>query len=408
MDLATRQALRSFPPAMWVLTAGNFVNRFGGFVVPMLALHLTNLGYSAGQVSWVLGAYGAGRICSAFPVSGWIERYGHRNVIVAATMSTAAMMLVLSQLTSYPAILAATLALGFTADLFRPATSALIAEFAAPKDRVTAFALNRLAINAGFAFGPALGGWIAHHSFFWVFAGNAITEVIYGFIAWRGLPARIELHAHAGPKSENPWSEVLADRKLLWFLAAIFPTTFIYMQGNASLPLYTHSLGIDERGFGLLCSINGIMIVVGELTLTGFTRRFSPLPVLMLGYLLLGVGYACTGFAHAWWPLAFTVMLWTLGEMLSAPLQSSVLANMAPNHLRARYMAASSFLWSAATIVGPFLGVQLYNWSPRALWWYSAAVGVASAAMIVVALRKQPAAAAAGLPASAPAGTTAA
>ncbi|MFO1512401.1 MAG: hypothetical protein U1F83_05725 [Verrucomicrobiota bacterium] len=34
-------SLRTLPRAAWVLFAGSFINRFGGFVVPFLTLYLT-------------------------------------------------------------------------------------------------------------------------------------------------------------------------------------------------------------------------------------------------------------------------------------------------------------------------------------------------------------------------------
>ncbi len=378
---------------MWVLAAGNFVNRFGSFVVPLLALHLAHLGFSAERIGIVLGAYGLGRLGSSLLGGVWTDRHGHRFVIAVSMFSSAAGMLVLGLLTNYHAILAMVLFQGFASELFRPASSALIAELSPPEHRLTAFALNRLAINAGFALGPAVGGILAHLSFHWIFVGNAVADIIYGVLAWRGLPARLRPAAVAGSADEGSWSAVLADRRLLLFLASIFPMTFIFMQGSSSFALYTADLGFSPRDFGLLLGVNGILIVTCELTLTGLTRRFAPVNVLMLGYTLLGVGYALTGLAHHFATLAITVVVWTCGEMISAPTQSAVLANMAPNHLRGRYMAAASLMWSLASIVGPSLGSFLYGWSPTVLWWFAAVMGLASAAAVRWSLAAKPQAA---------------
>jgi len=391
MDRVTRQAIRSFPRGMWVVAAGNFVNRFGGFVVPMLALRITDLGYTKGEAGTVLGVYGAGKLASVIAAGTWTDRYGHRAVILASAFSSAAVMLGMAALTDYTQILIAALVLGFASELFRTPMSALIAEFSAPENRITAFALNRLAVNAGFAFGPAIGGMLAHWSFTWVFIGNATTEILYGLIAWRGLPARVTSglqSAEAGGRADGSWREVFADRRLVLFLAAIFPITFIYMQSISSFALYTADQGLTPSEYGRLLSFNGVLIVTCELSLTAVTRRFDPRHVLMLGYALLGFGYALTGFVHTFWPLGGVVVLWTLGEMISAPPQGAVLANMAPDRLRARYMGASGFLWGAAVIVGPWLGTLLYAWSPTALWVFSAGVGLASAAMVHFALRR--------------------
>ena len=50
-------------------------------------------------------------------------------------------------------------------------------------------------------------------------------------------------------------------------------------------------------------------------------------------------------------------------------------------------MGASGFLWSTATIVGPWLGTTLYAWHPPALWWTAAGAGLASAGAVRYALR---------------------
>jgi len=391
VDRATRQALRSFPRALWVLATGNFVNRFGSFVIPMLALHLAHLGFTADRIGYVLGAYGIGRLGSSLAGGVWTDRHGHRFVIAASMFGSAAGMLVLGWLTDFHAILAMALYQGFASELFRPASAALIAELASPEHRLTAFALNRLAVNAGFALGPAVGGILAHISFHWIFLGNAFADLVYGVLAWRGLPARIQT-PDTDAAATGSWAALLAARRLLLYLAAIFPMTFIFMQGVSSFPLYTESLGFTPRDFGLLLGINGVLIVTCELTLTGFTRRFAPDRVLMLGYTLLGVGYACTGLAHHFGTLAATVVVWTCGEMISAPTQNAVLANMAPPHLRGRYMAAATLMWSLASIVGPSLGSFLYGWSPTFLWWFSAAMGLASAAAVHFSLRRHRAA----------------
>lgn len=58
---------------------------------------------------------------------------------------------------------AARLPAGLATETYRPASSALLTDLVDPKDRVTAFAGYRIAINAGFAFGPAVAGWLAEH-----------------------------------------------------------------------------------------------------------------------------------------------------------------------------------------------------------------------------------------------------
>src|ERR1041385_6478323 len=55
-------SLRALPREAWVLFAGTFINRFGGFVVPFLTLYLTGHGYSVTAAGLAGGAYGVGHL----------------------------------------------------------------------------------------------------------------------------------------------------------------------------------------------------------------------------------------------------------------------------------------------------------------------------------------------------------
>src|ERR1051326_9467803 len=118
--------------------------------------------------------------------------------------SAAAMLLCLSQARGLPVIILFSTAAGLTAELYRPASSALVTDLVPAGQRVTAFAAYRMALNAGFAFGPATAGWLAKHSFSWLFWGNAATSVLYGLVAWFALPAGLR-----GTRAESSILETL-------------------------------------------------------------------------------------------------------------------------------------------------------------------------------------------------------
>ena len=50
---------------------------------------------------------------------------------------------------------------------------------------------------------------------------------------------------------------------------------------------------------GSVISLNGALIVLCELPLTTFTRRFPARKVMALGYALIGGGFALNYFAHS-------------------------------------------------------------------------------------------------------------
>ena len=50
-----------------------------------------------------------------------------------------------------------------------------------------------------------------------------------------------------------------------------------------------------------------------------------------------------------------------LGEMISMPVSSAYVANLAPAHLRGLYMGTYGLTWSVAFIFGPSLGMALFS-----------------------------------------------
>ena len=180
--------LRLLPRAAWILFLGTFVNRFGSFVMPFLAIYLTRDGFSATQAGVAVSAYGAGHIFASM-IGGYLaDRIGRRYTITLSMFGSAVMMLALSQARAYPVILVCTFFVSLVGELYRPAATALLGDLVAPEQRVIAFGMYRFAVNLGFALGPATAGLLANRSFFFLFAGDAATSLVYGIVAFTALP----------------------------------------------------------------------------------------------------------------------------------------------------------------------------------------------------------------------------
>jgi MFS family permease len=152
-----RENLRALPRGAWILFFGTFLNKFGTFVLPFLAIYMKRLGYTAAQAGLPIGAYGVG-ILGASVLGGYLaDRLGRRKTIVLSMFSVALVMLCLSQVRGLLWIVLFSGLAGLTGELYRPASSALLADLVPAGQRVTAFAAYRMSLNAGFAFGPSSG-----------------------------------------------------------------------------------------------------------------------------------------------------------------------------------------------------------------------------------------------------------
>jgi len=378
-----RAGIRALPRPVWILCAGSFVNRFGSFVAVFLVLYLREKGYSIAEAGLVVSAYGAGNVLAA-GVGGLVaDRLGRRNAIAISMFSSAATLLALSQADGLALIVVLTALAGLTGEMYRPASSALLADLVPAGQRLPAFALNRLAINAGFAAGPATAGFLADRSFTYLFVGDALTSAVFGVIALAALPAGVRTRRGEERRGEA-MRTIARDRAFLFFLVASVLGAFVYFQANVTLPLHVRESGLSNSDYGLLISLNGLAIVFLELPFTSITQRFPAIPVLALGSLLVGLGFALNAWAESLAALAFTVLIWTIGEIVYAPVASAYVADIAPEHLRGRYQGAWGFTWGLAFMLGPGIGAVVFAWSADALWLGCGVLGVVAAALLLV------------------------
>ena len=280
--------------------------------------------------------------------------------------------------------------LGLMSGTYHPAASALLADIVPNEQRVRAYAAFRLAANAGFACGASVGGLLANYSLFWLFTGDALTTVLYGFIALAWLP-----HGLRAQTKNAPWSEAITfikrDRSFHALWAAAFCSALVFAQFGTtySLHIIREKLTLDVLGFhlgpetiyGLLIAWNGVLVMLAELPLTVLTLRYDERRVMALGYVLIGVGFGLNAWAHHIPALLVAMTIFTVGEMISAPTTSAYVARLAPERLRGRYMGTLALAWNGAAMAGPHFGFGLFALDPRFLWFGCAALGLAAAAI---------------------------
>ncbi len=384
-----RENLRALPRGAWILFLGTFLNKFGTFVLPFLAIYMTGLGYTASQAGLAIGAYGVGTLGASLLGGYLADLIGRRKTIVLSMFSVAITMLCLSQAHSLPLIIVWSGLAGLTGELYRPASSALLADLVPEGQRVTAFAAYRMFLNAGWAFGPTTAGLLAKSSFLWLFIGDAATSILFGLVAWAALPAHTNSHSDKQGLRET-WRVLKTDHRFRRVLLSSLAIGLVFVQVFSTMSLQITHSGFSPSVYGLIISLNGVLVVLGELPLTTVTRRFEPRKMMALGYLLIGAGFASNLLARSLPLLVLTVVLFTLGEMISLPLSGAYVADLAPAHQRGLYMGAYGLVWAVAFIAGPSVGLALFSQSPTLLWSLCGGLGLLAAANITGLLSPPP------------------
>ncbi|MCB1088318.1 MAG: MFS transporter [Verrucomicrobiae bacterium] len=380
MSLAAQ--LRLLPKPFWILVGATFVNRFGVFVVPFLALFITRNGNTVTQAGWAVAAYSLGGFGASF-LGGWLaDRLGRNVTMAVASLAGAACMMAMSQAVDWRTLVGLAFLTGMISDAGHPAGSALVQDLVPPEGRVLAFAVQRFAINLGWSLGPAMAGFLAERSFFWLFLIDAATSAFFGVVAWRFLP-RGQRTPMAQAGWGHAWQSIRRNRPFLALFGACICTAWIFRQTNTSFPLHFEHQGLPMRYCGLVLALNGVMICLFEVPLAAGMQRWPVRGVLAIGYILMGASFLVFLVSGALWGFVAMMVIFTMGEMSAFSRQQAYSASLAPDDMRGRYVGFLGFAWCTGNLASAALGLRLYEHHPELLWPVNAVLGLLAAGLIL-------------------------
>jgi predicted MFS family arabinose efflux permease len=293
---------------------------------------------------------------------------------------------------TYPLICLFTYLLSFVNEAFRPANSTAIAFYSKEENRTRSYALNRLAINIGWAVGSALGGFIAHidyHLLFWV---DGFTNIAAAILLWLFLKPVNYKPSHNLSSGQSKTQSAYTDKTYLYFafITMLFASCFFQLFTN--LPVYfKKELHFSELLIGFLMSANGIIIALIEMVLIyKLESKQKNTLYITIGVMLVGVSFLLLNIPVAAVAVAISmIVMITFGEILSMPFMNSYwIARTQPSN-RGQYAALYTMAWSAAQTLGPMGGAQLAEYAGfNVLWWAVGGLSIIASLSFWKLLRK--------------------
>jgi MFS family permease len=382
--------LAGLPATVRLLVIGTFVNKLGTFIMPYLTLVLQReLHLPAKKVGLVLAAQGVGSL-AAILVGGLLtDRLGRRTTLMLSLFGSGALAIGMGLAASLTIFVTLLVGFGFLADLYRPAASAIIADVLPSAQRAVGFAGLRAAVNLGFSFGVALGGLIADWDWRVLFFADGFTTLLFGVIVYRKIretrPPRPHADEAPATASESPWR----DGVFLQLASTSLVFSMVLYSFFTVLPLtITLSAGYPAAVYGSLLAVNGVLIAAFEMSVVNSLRRFARLRVAGFGLLLTGLGFALTGFVLHWAWFLLSILVWTTGEILTGPQQTSFVADWAPPAARGRYLSVYQATWSLAVILNPLVLLPLHAWLPEHRFWPLLSVVTVPPALLLLRLAR--------------------
>ena len=367
---ALHARIGGLPRPFWWLWLGTLVNRAGTFIEPFAVLYLTGPRHlSIATAGTVVTVWGAGSVV-AQPLGGYLtDRVGRRTTLSLGMFAVALAIGTLAIARGLPMIMLAALFVGIVGDIYRPAASAAVADLLDGEQRTRAYALQFWAINLGFSVAAVSAGLLVRLGFSTLFIVDAVTSAVFGLLVLRKVPETRPASAMAHREHGEPaWRLMLRDRMLLALVALFLAYATLYGQVYITLPLAVKDAGLGTSAYGLIMAVNGIAIVIIQPLSLSFIARAPSILLLPGAMLLVGGGIALSAVCHSTWAFALTVIVWTLGEIGETTALFALVAALAPEAMRGRYMGATGLAWGASAMLAPFLGARTYAASPGAAW----------------------------------------
>jgi len=377
------RAAGGLPRPFWVLWTGTLINRLGVFVEPFMALYLSRGRHlPLAEVGAVLASYGAGSVFSQLIGGALADKVGRRATLTAGMLANAAALIGLGYARELAALAAASVAVGLTVDMYRPAAAALVADLVPAADRARAYGLIFWAVNLGFSVAMVVGGTLARAGFTPLFWADAATCAAFGLLVWRAVPETLPAarEAAAGGRGRDGFAAALRDPLLVSFTLLTLVVMCVYMQAYTTLPLAITRSGLPPQAYGIAMAVNGLVIVAAQPVTGAWLHRRDHTTVLACGIACTGLGFGLTALAAAAWQYAACVAIWTVGEILSNAVAAAVLAALAPPRLRGRYNGVFGLSFSLGYLIAPVAGTRLLAQGRPVLWVTCAAVCAVAAA----------------------------
>ncbi len=270
--------------------------------------------------------------------------------------------------------------------LTRPAQSAMIGDVTTPNLAVTAFGVQRVFTNTGFALSPALGGFLADAQGLPVlFLFAAITSLAEGLLLLAFLKETYPGSRGTDRRTFGDFAQPFRDRPFVLLLIVLVGLAVVMNQFGTPLALYLGSVkGISFTEFGFVYAINGVLVVFLQLPISRLIeRRHRYFASMAVGTIAYGAAFLLFDAANAF-PLYLGAMaVLTVGEDIVSPTQQTLVSQWAHTERRGRYFGAFNAATNGARVVAPVVGTLLLGLGPAgpSILWIGM-LGVAAAVAI--------------------------
>jgi MFS family permease len=383
-----RNIYNQYPRQYWLMITGIVLATAGGSMIwPFLIIYASGkLDLPLSTVAALISINAGTGLISSLVAGTLADKVGRKVVMNFSLTVNGLAYFMLMRAETYPQFAGLMMLVGLSNPLYQVGADAMLADMIPSEKRTDAYAINRMANNAAFALGPAIGGFLATRSYDLAFycagIGFLSYSVLLFFMARETLVIAPRAEATPSGLAEviHSYSGIVRDKGFMGFVLAlsiglIAPTLLWIL-----MPIYSKThFGIPENLYGWIPTTNALMCVFVQYPVTSITRRYPTLSVLTVGMLIYALGAGSVALMSGFWGFWLSMVILTFGELTLVPTASKYVADLAPAELRGRYMSLHWLGWGLARTLSPLIGGFLNdNIAPQAIWVGGLLVGLTS------------------------------
>jgi MFS family permease len=370
---------KGLPKEMYILCFANLINRLGDFVVPFLALYLTQkIGMTAAESGIIVTLSSIIGIPASIIGGRVLDMFGRKNIYILA-QSTAAIALIPCAFTKNVTITVICLLIStFFNGFVRPAFKSMATDILPSEQRQAGFSLQYLSINLGVSIGPIMAGFLFNNLLPMLFIGDAITSLVAVFLIWKNVKETYSRSSTIRVENKAERVEKGNILQMLWkrphlclFLILSIVYNYIYSHFKFALPI-TLNDQFNENGakyFGYLMSINAVTVIVLTVFVTVLTKKNHQLTNMVFAGFAYAIGFGMMAYISGFGLFIISTMIWTIGEILSSISSGVYLANNSPSNYRARLNAISNIGWFIGSALSTSIsGAYIQSYGSKAIW----------------------------------------
>ncbi|MHA1619840.1 MAG: MDR family MFS transporter [Promethearchaeota archaeon] len=373
-----KKTYEKFPKTFWVLILSIFIDGVGGALFfPFFAIYLT-IHFEIGmtQVGLLFTVFGIGAFFGNFLGGALTDKFGRRTMLLFGLVVSGFSSILMGLVDDLNLFFVVAALVGLVGNTGGPAQQAMIADLLPPEKQPEGYSILRVVANLAVTIGPAIGGLLAARSYMSLFIADAISSGITAIIVFMVIP-ETKPQAEDGSietimQSVGGYKEVFKDKMFIIFVGIATLVSLVYMQMNSSLSVFLlQEYEFSLQNFGLLISMNSLMVVLFQFLITRRISKYIPLKMIAIGTAFYAVGFGMFGFVSTA-PMFFLAMIIiTIGEMFIAAFSQSIVASFAPEDKRGRYMAVYSYAHIIPTLVGVLAaGLIMDHMDPNWVWYF--------------------------------------